>query len=557
MLSNKEIRRIFHLYAELLRVHEMEEKLAATLSSAAYYIRRFKQDIITLKRPEIKKLFKPDIANLIVELQTKSTIASLDELIQLTPSGLFEMMRIKGLGGKKIALIWKEAKIDTLEDLLKACKKNKLTGIAGFGPKTEKNIVSAIVSYKERQTHFHYASVAGTAHRMISSLQSDLKSDLISLCGSIRRCALTVPGIDIIVAFSQKQLSPAVLRKFMVVKSRSKKETKGITLDEIPVTIYHSSKANFYKDQFFLTGSETHVKKVFKKIKNENNFSSEEEIYKKAKMPFIDPAMREDVAEWDFKEKVTALIRLDDIKGVVHNHTTYSDGVDTLDDFVGACKQKGFEYAVISDHSKNAYYAGGLSEEKVLRQLKEIDLLNRKLRPFRIFKSIECDIKVNGELDYDNTFLNNFDCVIVSIHQLLKMDEERATSRLIKAIENPYTTIVGHMTGRLLLIRPGYPVNHRKIIDACAANGVVIEVNANPYRLDMDWSQIPYAMDKGVMISINPDAHSIREIDNIQWGVAAARKGGLTKDMTWNAQTLSKIIKYLKSRNASLLQQFS
>jgi DNA polymerase (family 10) len=552
MFSNKEIRRILTLYAELLRVHQMEETLADTLSSAAYYIRRVKQTIISLDRHEIKKLFKPPIAKLIIELQTRSTIESLDELIQLTPAGLFEMMRIKGLGGKKIALIWKKAKIDTLEDLLKACKKNKLSGIGGFGPKTEKNIVRAIESYKESQTHFHYASVAGTAQRIVDRLQNDMKSSLISLCGSIRRCALTVPGIDIVAALSQKQLSPARLKKFMVVKSSSKEETKGITLDEIPVTIHHSTRANFYKDQFVLTGNESHVNKILERIKLSNSFSSEENIYKKAGMPFIIPEMREDVAEWEFQKKPTELIKLDDIKGVVHNHTTYSDGVDTLHDFALACKQKGFDYTVISDHSKNAYYAGGLKEEKVLRQLKEIDLLNQKLKPFRIFKSIECDIKVNGELDYDNTILNHFDCVIVSIHQLLKMDEQKATTRLIKAIENPFTTIVGHMTGRLLLIRPGYPVNHRKVIDACAANGVVIEVNANPYRLDIDWSQIPYAIKKGVMISINPDAHSVKEIDNIQWGVAAARKGGLTKDMTWNAQALDKIIQHFNMRRAGI-----
>ena len=557
MLSNKQIRRILSLYAELLRVHQMEEKLADTLSSAAYYIRRVKETIMALDRREITKLFKSPIAKLIIELQTKSTIESLDELIQLTPAGLFEMMRIKGLGGKKIAVIWRKAKIDTLEELLKACKKNKLSDIRGFGPKTEKSIITAIESYKEGQTHFHYASVAGTAQRIVDRLQNDMNSNLISLCGSIRRCALTVPGIDIVAALSQKELSAARLKRFMVVKSSSKEETKGITLDEIPITIYHSTKANFYKDQFVLTGTDVHVNKVLKKIKTQDNFSSEENIYKKAGMPFIVPEMREDVAEWGFKKNATELIELDDIKGVVHNHTSYSDGVDTLHDFVMACQQKGFEYTVISDHSKNAYYAGGLKEEKVFRQLKEIDRLNQKLKPFRIFKSIECDIKVNGELDYDDKILNNFDCVIVSIHQLLKMDEQKATSRLIKAIENPYTTIVGHMTGRLLLIRQGYPVNYRRVIDACAANGVVIEVNANPYRLDMDWSQIPYAIKKGVMISINPDAHSTKEIDNIQWGVAAARKGGLTKDMTWNAQTLNKISKYLKMRQPFLTNELA
>jgi DNA polymerase (family 10) len=205
---------------------------------------------------------------------------------------------------------------------------------------------------------------------------------------------------------------------------------------------------------------------------------------------------------------------------------------------------------VISDHSKNAHYAGGLKEEKVLRQLKEIELLKKKFPGIHILKSIECDILVSGELDYDADLLRKFDLVIVSVHQLLKMDEEKATRRLIKAIENPYTTILGHMTGRQLLIRPGYPVNYMKVIDACAANNVVIEINANPYRLDMDWAHIPYAQKKGVMISIDPDAHSIQEIDNIKWGVSAARKGGLTKDMTWNALPLARIKEWLKNKRS-------
>ena len=190
----------------------------------------------------------------------------------------------------------------------------------------------------------------------------------------------------------------------------------------------------------------------------------------------------------------------------------------------------------------------GLEPDKVLRQFEAIDELNARIAPFKVFKSIECDILVSGELDYEPDLLRQFDLVIISIHQLLKMNEERATARLIKAIENPHTTILGHMTGRQLLIRPGYPVDFKKVIDACAANKVVIEINANPYRLDMDWSQIPYAIEKGVMISINPDAHSIHEIDNIRWGVSAARKGGLTKEMTWNAMPLTKVQQWLKTK---------
>jgi DNA polymerase (family 10) len=349
-----------------------------------------------------------------------------------------------------------------------------------------------------------------------------------------------------VAAVGEKKLNQQALGNMLILQSSGTKLTRCHSIDEIPVTIFHVTEENYFAKLFRLTGAEKHVEKVLGKIKRQSRFSSEPAIYAAAKLPFIEPELREDVAEWDFSRRKGALIELLDIKGVVHNHTDWSDGVDSLPAFVNACKQKGFEYAVISDHSKNAHYAGGLKEAKVLRQMEQIDLLNRKVKPFHIFKSIECDIKVSGELDYDNDLLKQFDLVIVSIHQLLKMDEEKATRRLIKAIENPFTTILGHMTGRQLLIRPGYPVNFKKVIDACAANNVIIEINANPYRLDMDWSHIPYALKKGVMISIDPDAHSIEEIDNIRWGVSAARKGGLTKDMTWNAMPLPEIKRWLK-----------
>ncbi len=357
-----------------------------------------------------------------------------------------------------------------------------------------------------------------------------------------------------VAAMPAKKIIP-LLKGRVIVKVSTSKQTTGITLDELPVIIYHTSKQNFHCILFERTGNKAHVEKVQKRIEKTITWKSEADIYKAARLPYIVPEMRENLGEWKFKN-YSDLITAAAIKGVVHNHTTYSDGVDTLENFVRACIDKGYEYTVISDHSRNAYYAGGLKEDKVIRQWEEIDHLNKTFKPFHIFKSIECDIKVSGELDYDNQFLKKFDLLIVSIHQLLKMDEDRATKRLIKAIEHPLTTILGHMTGRLLLIRPGYPVNHKKIIDACAANRVIIELNANPYRLDMDWTHISYAMQKGVMISINPDAHSIKEIDNIRWGIAAARKGGLTTRMTWNAMNLKEIKKWLAHKNSLGLASF-
>ena len=548
MLSNREISRLFSLYAELLLLHNSDAGLSGLLSGAAYRLRTMDEPVFTFNKTELSKLFRPSITAIIVELQKTKTIADLEELIQLTPQGLFEMMRIKGLGGKKLSVLWKVAEIDSIDALLEACKNDEIKNIPGFGAKTQSNIIKAIDTYRQGQDHFHYASVADAADQLVKTLKDIFDTKLVSLCGDVRRKTNTVAAIEIVAAIPIKKFANSSLRKLLIIRSAANNKTSGHTLDEIPVIIYHSGKNDFYSELFGKTGNEQHVEKALAKIKSKTKYNGEEEIYKAAGMRFIVPEMREDVAEWSFKRPVTDLIKEEDIKGVVHNHTTWSDGVDRLREFVLACKKKGYEYTVISDHSKNAHYAGGLNEEKVLRQMEEIDKLNKELAPFRIFKSIECDIRVSGELDYENEFLKKFDLVIISIHQLLKMDETKATNRLLKAIENPHTTILGHMTGRQLLIRPGYPVNFKKVIDACAANHVIIEINANPYRLDMDWSQIPYALKKGVMISVNPDAHSIREIDNIRWGIASARKAGLTRDMTWNAMGLEKILEWLKMR---------
>jgi DNA polymerase (family 10) len=549
MPSNREIGRMFSLYAELLQLHNQEERLADLLSGASYRIGRMDDSITGMTDEQLAPLFRPEVVKLINEVKKQGVIQNLEEIIQLTPPGLFDMMRIKGLGGKKLSVLWRTAKIDNLEELLKACKANLLSKIPGFGVKTEQNIIASIEAINSSSTRFHYADVADDAEVLAERLQQLFKTDKISLCGEVRRQSTTVGGIEILAAIPlEKMATNAGLKKVMTLQQSGDNITEGHTLDEIPVTVYHCNESDFYIQLFERTGNEAHVQKVLAKAKTIGKIASEEAIYKRADLPFILPEMREDIAEWEYATNPKPLITDEDIKGVVHNHTTYSDGVNKLEPFVNACKQKGYEYVVISDHSQNAHYAGGLKPDKVLRQFEEIDKLNEQVAPFRIFKSIECDILVSGELDYDADLLKQFDLVIVSVHQLLKMNEERATARLVKAIENPYTTILGHMTGRQLLIRPGYPVDFKKVIDACAANGVVIEINANPYRLDMDWSHIPYALEKGVMISINPDAHSINEIDNIRWGVSAARKGGLTKDMTWNAMGLDGIEGWLKDR---------
>ena len=238
-------------------------------------------------------------------------------------------------------------------------------------------------------------------------------------------------------------------------------------------------------------------------------------------------------------------IELKDIKGIIHCHSTWSDGFNTLLEMAIAAKEQGFEYLVITDHSKTAVYANGLSIERILLQHQEIEQINKKLYPFKIFKSIESDILNNGELDYPDEILQQLDMVIASIHSNLKMTEEKAMNRLITAIENPFTNILGHPTGRLLLSRNGYPINYDKIFDACAANNVAIEINANPRRLDLDWTKIDEALNKGILLSINPDAHSIKGFEDILYGVKIAQKTLLPKEKNISSFSLTEIQKYI------------
>jgi DNA polymerase (family 10) len=280
---------------------------------------------------------------------------------------------------------------------------------------------------------------------------------------------------------------------------------------------------------------------------SETNFISEEEIFKQAGLAFIEPPYRDIAIDESYYNKYIPLQKANpqNIKGIIHSHSKWSDGSQTIEEMAKAAIEMGLSYLVISDHSKTATYAGGLTEERIVAQHKEIDQLNKKLTPFKIFKSIECDILGNGQLDYDDDVLSSFDLVIASIHSTLKMSEEKAMQRLMTAIENPFTIILGHMTGRLLLSRNGYPVDHKKIIDACAANQVVIELNAHPRRLDIDWRWIPYALENEVLISINPDAHSVEGFHDIRYGCIAAGKALLPASSNLSSFTLPEFEQWL------------
>lgn len=528
-MSNSEIAELLDLYAKLLELHGENSFRLKSYHNAVFKIKKLEVELAQLSLKELEQIdgIGKSIAAKIYSLTQHQNFKELEELLEKTPKGVIEMMQIKGLGPKKTATIWHELGIENVGELLYACYENRLVELKGFGAKTQESIKKNIEFKLHNSGKFHFATAEKTA-LAVKEWLLDSGAERVEITGEIRRCCNIVSQIDVLY-ISEKEIN---LSKFE-------------NPHHIPINLIKSNKENFITQLFETSATKEHLH-LINYTKQEIN--KEEDIYKILQLPYIIPEMREGKEElqWASKHCNKEIIQLQDIKGILHVHTNYSDGKNTLREMTVYCKELGYEYLGISDHSQSAYYASGLKPERILEQHKEIEQLNKELAPFKIFKGIESDILTNGELDYEEEILKTFDFVIASVHSGLKMNEEKAMQRLIKAIENPYTTILGHMTGRLLLYREGYPLNHKKIIDACAANNVVIELNAHPYRLDIDWEHIYYAMEKGVMISINPDAHDKEGYHDVYYGVCSARKAGLTKKLTFNALSLAEISQKFK-----------
>lgn len=540
MLNNRQIADKFNLLGEIMELHDENPFKIRSYYNAYQTLRKWDTDLTQMTKEEILKIPRVGkaIGDKIEELITTGRMNTLTKYEDKTPEGVIEMLSIRGLGPKKIRVIWHDMKIETVGELLYACEENRLVNYKGFGEKTQSDIKQKIEYYLKSKDKFLYAKVHQPAERSIKILKDHFPDHLFSLCGDIRRLNPVVTGIEIITN------KPILLEKDHI-EGFETHEGK-LTFEEFPVKIYEVDTIDFYKELFKRSGSEDFISAFSPKYLNAGD---ENDIFKAKGVPFIPPEFREAqkaltrVKDGDFR-----LIAVSDIKGIVHNHSTYSDGIHTLKQMSDYVKECGFEYFVISDHSQSAGYAGGLKEEEIYAQWQEIDHLNREYGDsFHVYKSIESDILTDGSLDYPDDILSQFDLVIASVHSVLNMDEDRATSRLIKSIENPYTKILGHPTGRLLLARPGYPINHQKIIDACAANGVTIELNANPLRLDLDWTWIEKAVEKGVLISINPDAHSMESIHLIKYGVAVARKAGLNAHQCLSCKTKVEFDRWLYS----------
>jgi len=555
-MKNKVIAREFRLFSQLLEFHGENTFKIKAISNAAQKLGKLPFHIASKTQEELSNI--PGIgkssALKINEILHEGGIKELNDLLQQTPPGIIPLLKIKGIGAKKVATVWKELGIDTLGELWYACKEDKISKLKGFGAKTQEELKNILEFTIENEGKFRYADVELLAEDILSQLKKDLKKDsLISFTGSIRRYCEIVDCIDILIAISKAELIELINQSKLFIEIKEKEHSvECIHQSGIKSNLYFCKEDEFYACLIKTTGNEEHLKQLKVKLNSKlPDLKSEEAIYKCAGLSFIPPELREGSNEIELaaNNKIPKLIEYNDFKGSLHNHSLWSDGVFSIEDMALYCRDVlQLDYFGISDHSKTAVYANGLNIERVLAQWQEIDLLNKKLAPFRIFKGIESDILSNGSLDYPDEILDEFDFVVASIHSQLSMDEKKATARLIKAIENPYTTILGHPTGRQLLIRRGYSIDYKKVIDACAANGVIIEINANPLRLDIDWRWIPYCLEKNVLISINPDAHHTAELDYLKYGHLMARKGGLTVDKCLNCFSLEHLENWFRNR---------
>ncbi len=552
-MDNKEIALSFQLLGKIMELHNENPFKIRSYQNAYMNLRKLETPLSEMTYNEISAIkgVGKAITDKILELIDSGEMQTLEKYRSKTPEGLAEMLSIKGFGPKKIGVIWKELGIESVGELLYAVNENRLIELKGFGEKSQDDLKRKLEYYIKSRDKFHYAALEQEAKSLLNKLKKILPNARIGLCGEFRRRNTIIENIELLIAYDG-DLS-IVYKHGILTKSGVKgKVISARTSKDFPVTIYTCRPGEFGSKLFRYTGPEDFVKAVAfdNPGKDFRGIKEEKEVFDKAGLKYIEAELRDlpNILSISRERELPQLIEEKDIKGVLHCHTTYSDGLHSLADMVEYAAQLGYAYIGITDHSKSAFYASGLKEERLLEQIEEIDQLKSENATIQIFKGIESDILSDGSLDYDVEMLNKLDFVIASIHSNLNMDETKATSRLIKAIENPFTAILGHPTGRLLLSREGYPIDHKKVIDACAANQVAIEINANPYRLDLDWRWIPYAIEKGIMISVNPDAHSKEGIQHIRYGVLAARKGGLSALGCLNALSSDAFEKFILTK---------
>lgn len=567
-MDKHDVAKILDDIAVLLEVEGENPFKVRAFQKAARSLEASDEDLATLVREKrLQELpgIGEKIAEKITTLIETGHLPYYEELKRSVPESVLEFLKIPGLGGKKIHVLFHELGLKTIDDLLQASKSGLVAKLPGFGEKTQENILSALSSLKKYSQRQLWWEAMQIAEPIIDALQKNKLIQKVELAGSMRRKLETVGDLDFLVASSSPD---AVMDWFVkqpwvekiIAKGHSKSSIRlknGMQADlrVIPeedfayALLYftgskeHNIKIRQRAISFGLHLSEYSLDPLPKRAKNE------QEIFKALKLSYIPPELREDRGEIEAAEKnaIPNLIEEKDLLGAFHCHTTYSDGHNTLEEMCQAADLLGWHYIGIADHSQSSAQANGMKEDRLFNQIEEIKKLNKsKKYKTHILAGLECDILPDGTLDFPDEVLKELDYVVVSIHRSFKLSEDEMTKRLISAIENPFATIVGHPTGRLLLRREPYALNIEKVIDACIANGTVMELNAHPMRLDMDWRYWHKASQKGLKCAINPDAHSVSDLAYVKAGINSARKGWLEKKHVINTMTLLQIKKFLK-----------
>jgi DNA polymerase (family X) len=576
-MDKKEIAEILDEIGTLLELRGENSFKCRAYHNASRIVAALTQDLKKLvEKGELNNIkgIGEGLAEKITELILTGKLDYYEKLKHSLPDGLLAMLRIQGLGPKKVKILYEKLKIKSVEQLKEAAEQHKIAKLEGFGKKTEENILKGIELLKKHVDKHLYPQAREAADRILEMVEKPSGVIRCEVAGSLRRHKEIIGDIDILVSAKSnatKKLMDVFTSHPDVSEIIAKGETKSSVLlsSGINCDLRVVTDVEFPFALAYFTGSKEHNVEMRSRAKqfgwslNEYGFSelgatakrgkakrivkckTEEEIFKALELDYIPPELRENMGEIEAaaKAKLSVLVENADIRGTFHCHTNYSDGNNSLEEMAEAAMKLGWEYLGIADHSKAAAYASGLSEEKVKLQVKEIEKLNESDTKFRLFKGTEADILPSGTLDWNDKILARFDYVVASIHSKFKMTEAEATKRTIKALKNKYVTMLGHPTGRLLLEREGYPINMIDVINAAADYGKMIEINAHPMRLDLDWRLCKYAKEKGVKICINPDAHSIDGLNDVRYGIGIARKGWLEKKDIVNTYSLTNIVK--------------
>ena len=555
-MTKFDIARVLEQMAFLLELRGENSYKAKAYSHAAEILQKLSQDPAELVRAESLGQLKgigPTLSATISELVTTGRCRLHEELLALYPATLLELAGIPGLGPKKLKMIHEQLGVSSLGELQYACIENRLVDLPGFGLKGQERILTGIRQFQRHQG-FQLTSVAiAEAESLLEVVRSLPGVKRADLAGDLRRKTEVLQNLSIVIGCSSTVSVAPLLAGIPGMTQVTQKDRALITAHSpqgLPLEILVADSSDYGGTLFRATGQSAHVQAVLNRIASPGAFLAEEAIYAAAGLPYIPPELREGHGEIELAEsgQLGSLVEASQVQGIFHTHTLYSDGAASVADMAAAARDLGYRYIGISDHSQAAFYARGLKEDRILAQRAEIAAVQKKLPEIRIFKGIEADILPDGAMDYSDELLGTFDFVIASVHSRFNLSEEDQTRRICRALSNPHVTMLGHATGRLLLSRDGYRADMKQVIDAAAKNDKVIEINASPHRLELDWRLCRYAKEKGVKFSINPDAHSTEALKTVPLGVNVARKGGLCTQDIINTLPADDMASYLSSR---------